>query len=798
MIDSIESVEKLGRFENFVWQKDVHGFGKINLVLGYNGSGKSTLSNVLRLYSDKEIDGGPDANVSVRIDGKKSPFKPTGKKIPIYVFNSDFTAEHVYQGTIFTFKPFDEKVVTKEQLKNPKIAELESKVAATKGRMENKQKENRLIESRFDEFKKAMSKELNTKVKGSRMPSFGLSSRGDKLDSDKLRAELDGLFQSYDVSTKQEQLTKDIEALNNLSFDLLSIDLKVINTALAKKVGKVARKRAEERIEKWSHCSLPHQNVVEWFEGGNALLKYAKKESLDSCPLCGSRIDHLLGMLIEDYDGYFSEEYSNLMETLASFEAGIVRENRKGISALMAMADRYKSLQSKDVPDWGVDDQKTDGVLKKASNLLSQKGANIEKEHLELDTEHFTTVKEYNDTIGAAENERDNLVALIETAMVDPNEIITKIKDIIPKICNAEVNDSSTGNQLARHGELEKQIQKESETLSELMGRRSQEMASLRKESKYVNAFLHRLGISHFQISIEKRENAENIVVRFTGGQTRTELRHSLSEGEKTALAFAYFLSKIQYEIGDNSNTSMSETIVVIDDPVSSLDEERLHSTACLIQDQFAECCQMIVLSHNISFMRFLSNVIGYPREEVDGARVGTRHDYYLCSHEGTLKNLPRQLRNYSTSYFQKLDEIFRFFSGQIDYEIAKTFIPAYIRVVLESFFSFKLSLVAQGSSSDGFLSPGLDKIISNLRGCIGLFAKFKKVGDIDSASLIDMLFDIKRITDPQVHGTPNDVTDSRFVSDVELRTISKNALDIITFIDARAPLKTHKEFTRQ
>jgi len=183
--------------------------------------------------------------------------------------------------------------------------------------------------------------------------------------------------------------------------------------------------------------------------------------------------------------------------------------------------------------------------------------------------------------------------------------------------------------------------------------------------------------------------------------------------------------------------------------------------------------------------MRFFSGVVGNPREGLPDHNESVRRDYYLCNHAGCLRQLPSQLKNYSTTYFQRLYDIASFAKGQIEYEDAKSFIPSYVRTVLEAFFSFKLSIVSQGSSSQKYLTGGLDRIISRIQGCIGVFKSFKAVRGVDAASLVDILSNIKRITDPQVHGTPNDVTDVRFVSEAELRQIADQTIAIIEFVDA-------------
>jgi wobble nucleotide-excising tRNase len=289
----------------------------------------------------------------------------------------------------------------------------------------------------------------------------------------------------------------------------------------------------------------------------------------------------------------------------------------------------------------------------------------------------------------------------------------------------------------------------------------------------------------HFSVLIGKRGSEENIQINFSSGVTRSKLMHSLSESEKTALAFAYFLSKIKYEILDNNNADIKRTIIVIDDPISSLDENRLHLTACIIFDLFEEAEQLFVLSHNLLFMRFMNNLIGNPKIETEnGKRESSRRDYYLSSFDGKLRELPKVLRNYRTSYFQKVNDLIRFHEGNLLYEEAKQFLPNHIRIVLETFLSFKFCVLTQGSSDDRYRSAGLDRLINFMKTRMHLFSSYQQVGDISASSIIAKLEQIRKVTDPQSHGTPQDIAEVTFLSEDELKNIAKDTLDIIGFFD--------------
>ncbi|WP_447984951.1 AAA family ATPase [Nitrospira sp. Nam74] len=75
----------------------------------------------------------------------------------------------------------------------------------------------------------------------------------------------------------------------------------------------------------------------------------------------------------------------------------------------------------------------------------------------------------------------------------------------------------------------------------------------------------------------------------------------NLSEGEKTAIAFAYFITRLAEKGAD-----ITETTVFIDDPISSLDANHLFNTVALIKTQLVGCRQLFISTHNFEFFNLL------------------------------------------------------------------------------------------------------------------------------------------------------------------------------------------------
>ena len=109
------------------------------------------------------------------------------------------------------------------------------------------------------------------------------------------------------------------------------------------------------------------------------------------------------------------------------------------------------------------------------------------------------------------------------------------------------------------------------------------------------------LGENRFTVKEDKtdQENVNYTIVRSDGTEITNSdsLRKFLSEGEKTAIAFAYFMAKIQsYE--DN----IKDSILVVDDPICSLDDNILYRVFNQILKFKNQFLQTIILTHNHYF----------------------------------------------------------------------------------------------------------------------------------------------------------------------------------------------------
>jgi hypothetical protein len=124
-----------------------------------------------------------------------------------------------------------------------------------------------------------------------------------------------------------------------------------------------------------------------------------------------------------------------------------------------------------------------------------------------------------------------------------------------------------------------------------------------------VNRIYSALGSNRFTISAEtsRRGNMPTIQLRVAYNRTPItpdKLHRCFSESDRRALAFAIFWARIEMR----DPAERANTIVVMDDPVTSFDDARIDRTIRLIELQAPNLRQTIVLSHYSDYLKTFFN----------------------------------------------------------------------------------------------------------------------------------------------------------------------------------------------
>lgn len=137
------------------------------------------------------------------------------------------------------------------------------------------------------------------------------------------------------------------------------------------------------------------------------------------------------------------------------------------------------------------------------------------------------------------------------------------------------------------------------------------------------------LDIGIIDFSIEKHSDEESLYHIKRAGCEDAHVFHTLSEGEKMVISFLYFLERCRGEV--NSDSTSTNKIIIIDDPISSLSHIHIFNIGRLIHNEFLRTDtyeQVFILTHSLYFFYELTNIN-------HGQRESTQKLFRLCKNEG-------------------------------------------------------------------------------------------------------------------------------------------------------------------
>lgn len=791
MISKISKLDKIGKFSSIKQERDFKYGGKgqnCNIVFGFNGSGKTTLSNTISFFADNsfiseeekkeifdDIKNSEQSKVELKLsDGNTSDYPSTNhpRAKSIYVFNSNFVSTHVFNGTKGRLKKFSN---VNGEIKNKEIDNINQQIETIEEEKKKLENENGKLDEKFEEIKKKWSQDFNKTLLNSRLMAPKILDA--QLPAEELELIERNLYQlkiDYELSKKQDDLNVDLEELRQLTFDAFSIDFEKIDEILAKNIQQLSKEVLEKKIAKIQNIfsDEQHQQSVErWFKYGKDVLEKITEHKGKNCPICNTDISNRLDSLLHDYQGYFDESYENFISGLktktdeVSAIITLLNQCEKNTEKLDKLFTKYEKLLEQLLFE-KFDFLPIDNDLAALEKALKAKNDNIQS-ILNKPSSISDNLAKLNEAITKFQNLKTSIVKLLESKKLNTPTIEGNIRQTYNEIIVLEFNNSNKGKILEKYKNNKNRIliieESKSEGLPFLKDKLREELKKLKAESKSISVYLVKMGIDHFDIDINENKQDENIIIKYKNSTNdKNKLKNCLSDGEKTALAFAYFLSKFENEI--NTPEKIKDSVIVIDDPISSLDDNRLYSTAHLIWYNFEEVDQLIVLSHNFLFLKFFNSFY-----------CGGANCLFLDGEKIT--DLPDELKNFETPYFYMLKTIIDFLdqnNQNIKYNEAKRYLPNFIRRVLETFLSFKFAKIS--SSRNINHSPGIENFDENINET--------SLDDAVKKDLISKIKQVKDISDKFSHGNLQHTQENFYISETDLKTLAQNAISVIETMD--------------
>ena len=325
-----------------------------------------------------------------------------------------------------------------------------------------------------------------------------------------------------------------------------------------------------------------------------------------NCPFCGQAYDNEASNLIDMYTSFLKDEEAKVVNDIIDKQKSIqnVIDNfKKYIELHKKSAVQYDSIKIY-FPSFentklnSFDIEKLLLTLDGVIHVLEEKKQNITKSDFKLEDEIKKIEKLISELFEDYQN-NNNLISLLND---NKNNINKERLALRKSLCNAKFNEIiDTSNKLFT--EMKTLDEKSQKLKKEIEEKESQ--AKIDRRKMLVNELKRYLTL-FFGNKYDFDE--ENFCISFQNKALITNTEDVLSDGEKSILAFCFYLANIHGIV--NNAEDYNRILFVIDDPVSSMDFNYVYTVAQVIRelkkhDQIKRT-RYIILTHNMEFMSIL------------------------------------------------------------------------------------------------------------------------------------------------------------------------------------------------
>ena len=578
----------------------------INFMYGSNGSGKTTISNVIEnetAFPTCSIDRGLNAKIKHLIYNQnfiKRNFEPAKDLKGIFTLGEGLQTEH------------DNIKNKKDELDNVKniILGLNTTLSTKKIELET-------VESRFEqECWNIYSKHKDI---------FTNAYTGYKNSKVNFKAKILTEFQS---NTTSLLAYKDLEekANNILNQDveqipLISAFVPIDFTELEN--NKIFATRIIGKDDVDIAKMILKLNNSDWVRQG---IKYYEVNE-NTCPYCQQTTNDNFKKQLDDY---FDEAFLEQIKDLKTVSDKYTFE----VNSILKTLENFQTQNHKyiDYEIFNITKELVETEFEKNQLSIQSK----EKEptiiiKLESIANHIKKLEEILDNARKKTTEHNVLARNISTAIRNAISEIWKftIEEIRPFFTQYSTDKTAiTGaingctNNLNINTKTKDETQKEIENLEK-------SITNIKDTVITINKTLKSFGFTNFYLKESDTQKGYYEIIRANG----IKALETLSEGEKTFLTFLYFYHLLNGSI-DQSNIT-EDKIIVIDDPISSLDSSVLFIVSNLCRKIVSDCQnnignikQVFLMTHNVYFHKEITFVSkGYKTGGISFWTVNKRED---------------------------------------------------------------------------------------------------------------------------------------------------------------------------
>ena len=661
-LSKIKKLKNVGIFREYKWRERLPEFAKKNIMFGWNYSGKTTFSRLIHCVEARSCTN-PNWEFEIEVNTGTviSNTSVHAATYPVRVFNRDYIEANFY----------------KEDAAKPIYIIGEDSIKAQKRIKDLSRRLNRLesIHKTLERAKSSSSARL-TKLYAEKARLIKSTTRAGHYTQKELKAMLVQAKEkpeSFILSeAEQEKLLQRVTAIEGYTtLNVIRVDIGDLRTLLEE-----TNKLLSSRVVYNAIDALRKNVEVErWVREG---LQLHKKLNSNTCHFCeGTIAEQRMNQLQE----HFSEAYQGLLNEIDALIRTLENEYQRSpklpdaASLAPEFREEYEHLE-RQLTGWL---EWRRGVIKQLIDALDAKRVDVEQSL----------------TISLKLNKSD-----------EGNRLIQQINAIIHKqntmVDNIDAEKEGARRKLQLHFSAQFLVDTDRQVLEQEILQCNRKIERAQNLITQVNHIIEALksNVSKARIGAERLNNLLDVILPLNPIRIRVReddsfviLREgepavNLSDGEKTAITFAHFLTSLE-----QGTSVLDETIIFIDDPISSLDSNHIYGVYALIKEKAKQCMQIFVATHNSELFNLL-------KDEWLGKNGGNKDDsraYLLWRTLDTnarpvseIQDLPRTLRRYKSEYEFAFSMLYEFQKRSAPTIAEAYVIPNLLRKFLEAYLGFR------------------------------------------------------------------------------------------------------------
>lgn len=576
---------------------EIDKLDKINFIYGANGSGKTTISNYLRNPSDIKYS---NCNINWY-----------NSVIDILVYNKAFRDENFSTGKIngvFTLGK-----ATKEEIEIIDIKSTERAKIIEEGKQKKETLEKQI--NSVKELEESFKEMLWIKLYKKNEVNFKEALRGFINSKEAFKNKILLEFSSTAKSTKTiEEIIKKSATIFSGSLPIRIDEIIILNNEKLLEIeknlvwNKVVVGKSDVDLSKLIH----KLNIDDWVNEGRSYIHD------NTCPFCQEKT--ITETFIEELNNYFDKEYLGELENIKNLKELYFQYSSNIINLLEQIELNQKSIQNskldietfvsliKTLNQQLLNNQiKIDNKLKEPSRKIEIADTSKQINSINnLIINSNIEIKKHNNLVANFQQEKENLIKDVWEFLIE--EYRLEIENYNKKIEGLSKGISSLEKQVKDKRDLFIKIDSEIKELS-------QNVTDIQPTIDEINKLLSYYGFLNFKI--EKSSEKGFYQIQREDGSLAL---HTLSEGEVTFITFLYYLQLAKGST--NKENITNDRILVIDDPISSLDSNILFIVSTLVKNIIDDikankgCArQLILLTHNVYFHKEVSFIDSRQRE---------------------------------------------------------------------------------------------------------------------------------------------------------------------------------------